>query len=148
MRILAKHSRVLSAALLAVLLTVVAVLLNPAAATAMPQKPTSGVKAAVDQCQINTWHFQPWPPPTVRRGSIDRTTPSAVMLAQCYLNQALNPAVHGTLVVDGDFGGRTERAVITFQSDWCGDAPPVDGVVGSITWAGLRSWALSDVYAC
>jgi len=89
-----------------------------------------------------------WPPPTVALGSVDTTAPSAVMLAQCYLNLSLNPATHTPLVIDGRFGPLTRAAVRTFQSSSCANVPPVDGIVGPLTWSALRSWANSAFYAC
>jgi peptidoglycan hydrolase-like protein with peptidoglycan-binding domain len=105
---------------------------------------------AYDYCRDGrNWGMEmPFPPPTVRLGSVDTQYPSAVLLAQCYLNMALNPNNHRRLYEDGEFGSLTRQAVLTFQADWCGDVPPVDGIVGPRTWAGLRSWATSGVYAC
>jgi hypothetical protein len=81
-----------------------------------------------------------WPPPTVRRGSVDTSIPSAVMLAQCYLNSSVNTSV---LTVDGRFGPNTDRMVRLFQDPHCGNVPPVDGIVGPNTWDALRWWANS-----
>jgi peptidoglycan hydrolase-like protein with peptidoglycan-binding domain len=111
-------------------------------------KPSGAAAYARDYCRDNYWFDQSWPPPTVRQGMVDTTFPSPVMLAQCYLNQSLNPYRHGSLTVDGDFGPRTRQQVQKFQADWCADIPPVDGIVGPMTWAGLESWANSQYYAC
>jgi peptidoglycan hydrolase-like protein with peptidoglycan-binding domain len=115
---------------------------------AKPGKP-SGAAANYDYCRDHYWDYeQSWPPPTVRQGMVDTTYPSAVILAQCYLNLVLNPARHGQLAQDGHFGPRTRQQVQVFQADWCADIPPVDGIVGPMTWAGLQSWATSQYYAC
>lgn len=65
--------------------------------------------------------------PTLRRGSRG----VAVGNAQCHLNR------HGyQLVMDSVFGAKTEGAVRRFQA---ARNLGVDGVVGPITWASLRS---------
>ena len=48
--------------------------------------------------------------------------------------RAVQTLAPGSLVVDGSFGAVTEAAVREFQSMF---APPVDGVVGPITWQAL-----------
>lgn len=120
-----------------------AVLAVPAAAAqAAPVKP------AVTGVCSQYWNVSTWPPPTVQYGSVDTTNPSAVKLAQCYLNWSLDPATHTPLTVDGIFGSKTDTAVRQFQDPHCGDAPPKDGSVGPITWPILRDWANSPYYAC
>lgn len=48
--------------------------------------------------------------------------------------KAVQTLVPGGLAVDGSFGALTEAAVRDFQSKF---APPVDGVVGPVTWHAL-----------
>jgi len=86
-----------------------------------------------------------WPPPTIRYGSVDTTIPSAVMLAQCYLNLSV---ISSNLDIDGRFGQLTDAMVRTFQSRACANVPPVDGIVGPNTWNALRYWANSPYWAC
>lgn len=86
-----------------------------------------------------------FPPPTVRRGSVDTTDPSAVKLAQCYLNLSI---LDSNLAIDGIFGPATEAMVRRFQAPSCGNAPPVDGIVGPVTWNRLRAVANSPDFAC
>jgi peptidoglycan hydrolase-like protein with peptidoglycan-binding domain len=49
---------------------------------------------------------------------------------QLLLNSTLVPNPH--LIVDGDFGKKTEQAVVTFQHM---RGLPEDGIVGQRTWA-------------
>lgn len=57
-----------------------------------------------------------------------------------YLQEQLNQ--HGTnLIVDGKFGSKTQQAVRHFQA---ANAPPVDGIVGPITWEALKRNTNSD----
>jgi lysozyme len=79
--------------------------------------------------------------PTISRGS----TGTAVRRAQCLLNLSLNPASHTPLVVDGDFGPKTDAAVRTFQS--C-DGITRDGIVGPVTWRELERVAASPFFVC
>ncbi|MEN3359906.1 MAG: lysozyme [Mycobacteriales bacterium] len=86
-----------------------------------------------------------FPPTTVRQGSVDTTDPSAVKLAQCYLNLSI---LSSNLDVDGRFGSLTDAMVRKFQRSNCANVPPVDGIVGPNTWAALRFWANSPNFAC
>jgi lysozyme len=123
-------------------LTAAVALVAPAAvAQAAPAKP-----ALAGICGEH-WGTS-WPPPQVVYGSVDTTDPSAVKLAQCYLNFSLSPVTHTPLAVDGHFGDKTLTAVREFQDPLCGNAPPVDGKVGPITWGRLRTVANSPYYAC
>ncbi|UUU26341.1 peptidoglycan-binding domain-containing protein [Streptomyces sp. DSM 40750] len=83
-----------------------------------------------------------WTPPTVSQGSVDTTSPSAVMLAQCYLNLSMSG---DNLTVDGRFGPLSNTAARRFQS--CAGLT-VDGYVGPNTWNSLRYWANSPNYVC
>jgi hypothetical protein len=83
-----------------------------------------------------------WPPPTVSQGSVDTSNPSAVKLAQCYLNLSMSG---DNLSVDGQFGPQSNTAARRFQ--YCAGLT-VDGYVGPNTWASLRSWANSPNYVC
>jgi hypothetical protein len=55
-----------------------------------------------------------------------------------YLQEALNHHIKAGLVVDGDFGGDTHKAVIKFQEKHKDEGVMVDGVVGNQTWSFLR----------
>ncbi|MGW0704560.1 peptidoglycan-binding domain-containing protein [Streptomyces sp. NPDC002643] len=94
-----------------------------------------------DHCAARYWDTS-WPPPTVSQGSVDTTTPSAVMLAQCYLNLSMSG---DNLDVDGQFGPLSNTATLRFQS--CAGLVD-DGYVGINTWTGLRTWATSTSYVC
>jgi peptidoglycan hydrolase-like protein with peptidoglycan-binding domain len=52
------------------------------------------------------------------------------------LQRALNAAVAQALVIDGDFGGHTQSAVQTYQSQVGLSA---DGIVGPMTWGALQA---------
>jgi peptidoglycan hydrolase-like protein with peptidoglycan-binding domain len=83
-----------------------------------------------------------WPPPEVNQGDVDTTNPSAVKLAQCYLNLSMSG---DNLTVDGRFGPDTHRATVRFQQ--CARIDD-DGYIGPTTWPRLRSWANSSGYIC
>jgi peptidoglycan hydrolase-like protein with peptidoglycan-binding domain len=104
-----------------------------------------GAAPAVTGVCSSHWNVSQWPPPTVRRGSVDTTDPSAVKLAQCYLNLSIRSSF---LDIDGQFGQLTDAQVRTFQSRACANVPPVDGIVGPNTWNALRFWANSPNFAC
>ena len=78
--------------------------------------------------------IQPWP--VVRRGDHDHP----VRTLQHLLNAG--PA---SLVVDGDFGPKTETAVREFQTAIHADVPSmaIDGIAGPMTWQALVSGMLS-----
>lgn len=58
------------------------------------------------------------------------------------LQSALNGAGY-SLTVDGEFGDKTEAAVIAFQTD---HNLTVDGVVGDETWSALKTPTNTQLY--
>jgi peptidoglycan hydrolase-like protein with peptidoglycan-binding domain len=86
-----------------------------------------------------------WPPPTIRRGSVNTSGNSPVKLAQCYLNLSIRSS---NLVIDGRFGPQTDATTRFFQSASCANVPPVDGIIGPNTWNALHFWANSPNFAC
>jgi serine/threonine protein kinase len=82
--------------------------------------PTATTSTLASQC-----------PPTIQKGSQG----SWVKTLQQDLNtQGWRDQDGEALLVDGDFGSKTEYAVKSFQEK---NAPPVDGIVGPVTWAAL-----------
>jgi peptidoglycan hydrolase-like protein with peptidoglycan-binding domain len=95
----------------------------------------SSVPAVIDD-------YTPYPftacPPTLQRGS----NSTWVKVLQTRLNYEFatggvstypNP-ITNSLVIDGDFGSRTQAMVVNYQYGW---ALPDNGIVGSQTWANL-----------
>jgi lysozyme len=127
---------VVLATLAVALLSVLAV---PSGATAAAPAKAGGVKP-LDGIPYNC-NYAPAPWPTISWGS----TGPAVKQAQCYLNDSLKPWLHTPLVVDGQFGPKTDAAVRTFQG--CAGIG-VDGIVGPVTWSKLQYWADQTVWLC
>ncbi len=69
---------------------------------------------------------------------------------QCLLNWSLYSFTSAPLVVDGDFGAKTEAAVKIFQrcANDRGAGLVVDGRVGPKTAPHLEWWAASSSYIC
>ncbi|HVQ94856.1 MAG TPA: peptidoglycan-binding protein [Mycobacteriales bacterium] len=141
MRMPWRSTAALAGLLLGMLLAVptVAAQAAPAGAAKAAAAAPAAVSPRLSGVCGNYWGTS-WPPPSVRRGSVDTSSPSAVMLAQCYLNNSVNTSM---LTVDGRFGPNTDRMVRLFQDPLCGNVPPVDGIVGPNTWNALRRWANS-----
>lgn len=77
--------------------------------------------------------------PTLKKGVQPTTGPTVVSKLQLMLNQRRTSP---TLVVDGDFGPKTETAVKNYQGN---ENLAVDGVVGEKTWTSLLSrWLLQS----
>lgn len=70
--------------------------------------------------------------PTLRKG--DKSADGWVE----YLQEALNHHINAGLVVDGDFGTQTLKAVKAFQRRFKKEGVLEDGVVGDQTWSYLR----------
>ena len=110
-----------------------------AAAAAPPEPvPPASVKSAggvgtLDVCNYTTSR------PTIRQGS----TGAAVRQAQCYLNLSLSSDTSAPLVIDGDFGPKTNAATRKFQT--CARIT-VDGIIGPQTWGQLQYWANSPTW--
>ncbi|WNZ07230.1 peptidoglycan-binding domain-containing protein [Streptomyces sp. 11x1] len=100
----------------------------------------SAAPTAADHCG-GYWDTS-WPPPEIVQGDVDTTSPSAVMLGQCYLNLSMSG---DNLTVDGRFGPNTRLATVRFQQ--CAGIDD-DGAIGPVTWPLLRSWANSSGYVC
>lgn len=106
---------------------------------------TGAVPAVTGVCSSH-WNVSQWPPPTIRQGAVDTTDPSAVKLAQCYLNLSV---LSVNLTIDGRFGNQTDAATRLFQGASCANvAGGADGSIGLHTWTALRSWANSPNFAC
>jgi len=73
--------------------------------------------------------------PTLRKG--DKSGDAWVE----YLQTALNYHINAGLEVDGDFGGRTLKAVKAFQRKYKKQGVLEDGIVGDQTWSYLREGA-------
>lgn len=78
--------------------------------------------------------FKALPSPSAERNKTSRTLQTGnvglgVMKMQQYLNTLISP--RPLLVVDGNFGSATKRAVETFQAL---NGLKVDGVIGNNTW--------------
>jgi len=73
--------------------------------------------------------------PTLRKG--DKSGDAWVE----YLQTALNYHINAGLEVDGDFGGRTLKAVKAFQRKYKKEGVLEDGIVGDQTWSYLREGA-------
>jgi len=69
-----------------------------------------------------------------------RSTEPVVGAGVIRLQQILNDSGLGPLVVDGQFGPKTEAAVKTFQGN---QGLKADGIVGGLTWTDLlNTWLL------
>jgi len=69
-----------------------------------------------------------------------RSTEPIVGAGVIRLQQILNDGGLGPLVVDGQFGPKTEAEVKTFQGN---QGLKVDGIVGRLTWTDLlNTWLL------
>lgn len=93
---------------IAVLVTAVAMLL----AGGIGGLQTASAAPTIDGVCGSYWGTS-WPPPTVSQGSVDTSNPSAVKLAQCYLNLSMSG---DNLTVDGMFGPQSNTAARRFQS--------------------------------
>ncbi|MEU9557140.1 peptidoglycan-binding domain-containing protein [Streptomyces fumanus] len=105
-----------------------------AAGTVAVQAHADDASAAAKKCEYTSkygWYCGYYKGnATVRTGSKG----NAVREVQALINQTT--PYKPKLSVDGDFGGKTKKAVVWFQKTY--KVKPYDGIVGKKTWAELR----------
>jgi peptidoglycan hydrolase-like protein with peptidoglycan-binding domain len=129
----------ISAVLAALALAGLPVVVGSGVATAAPVNRPAGTVQPDDGIPTNCNFTSSQPP--LHRGS----SGAAVRQAQCYLNDSINPAHRTPLVVDGDYGSKTEATVEFFQR--CVGIDD-DGEIGPVTWPRLKAAANASTYRC